>query len=90
MRKFTNADAVEHGAVKNAMLINTDSLADLVHCPLPWQSRGLSQTATGYGAKLTTGHKISFCGRLYRLYNTCYSNCGSVWFIAKGIKYFVH
>ena len=47
---------------------------------LPWQRAGLQETATGYGAKLT-----SYCmarladGRLRRVYVTCYGNIGSTW-----------
>lgn len=63
--------------------------ADLIDAPLPWQQAGLQQTATGYGAKLTTPDKIRFEGKDYRLYATCYSNVASVWFIVRGRKIFV-
>lgn len=64
--------------------------SELLYAPLPWQRKGLTQTATGYGAKLTTPNKINFEGKLYRLYLTCYSNAGSVWFTVKGNKIFVN
>lgn len=62
---------------------------ELLHAPLVWQERGLQQTASGYGRKLTTEWKISYNGKLYRLYCTCFSNAGSVWFMSKGKKIFV-
>jgi len=62
---------------------------ELIHDPTPWQKRGLQQTATGYGAKLNTGYRIAFNGKLYRLYSTTYGNAGSTWFIAKGRKIYV-
>ena len=63
--------------------------SDLVYTPLDWQKQGLQQTASGYGRKLTMPHKVSFNGKLYRLYCTIFSNAGSVWFTAKGNKIFV-
>jgi hypothetical protein len=61
----------------------------LVDCPLDWQKRGLRQTSTGYGAKLTTSQKVEFEGKLYRVYCTIYSNSGTCWFISKGKRYTV-
>ena len=58
----------------------------LIYSPLPWQKRGLQQTASGYGAKLTSCYKIKYNNRLYRVYHTCYSNSSSAWFVAKGQK----
>lgn len=63
---------------------------DLVSHPLAWQKLGLQQTATGYGSKLVTEWMISYCGKLYRVYATCYSNAASHWFVAKGRKIFIH
>ncbi len=63
---------------------------DLVYSPLAWQKLGLQETATGYGAKLTSPYKINFENRLYRLYATCYSNNGSTWFKVRGQKIFVY
>ena len=64
--------------------------SELVTDMLPWQKRGLQETATGYGAKLTTSLKINFNDKLYRIYCTCYSNAASVWFKVKGRKIFVN
>ncbi len=64
--------------------------ADFVEAWLPWQSAGLQQTATGYGRKLTTHRKVSFEGKLYRVYATCFSNVASHWFVTKGRKIFVN
>jgi hypothetical protein len=63
---------------------------DLIYAPLWWQRQGLSQTASGYGRKLTNTYKVSFEGKPYRLYTTCFSNCGSTWFTVKGRKIWVN
>lgn len=62
---------------------------DLVEAPLWWHTKGLQQTATGYGRKLTTSRKIHYNGKLYRIYCTCFSNAGSCWFVAKNRKIYV-
>jgi len=82
MKIFTEQD------VRNNTIIATQ--ADLLYEPLGWQKMGLQQTASGYGGKLTNVYKINFNGRLYRLYTTCYSNVGSVWFTVKGRKIYVN
>lgn len=64
-------------------------VADLIDEPLGWQQRGLQQTASGYGSKLTSRYKIDFEGKLYRLYVTQYGNAGSTWFRVCGRKIFV-
>ena len=68
--------------------IHTDA-ANLILDELDWQKAGLSQTASGYGRKLTSAYKISFNGKLYRLYTICFSNAGSTYFTAKGKQIFV-
>ena len=62
---------------------------DLVLSQLTWQKAGLQQTTSGYGAKLTNSYKISYEGKLYRIYTTCYSNAGSSWFTVKGQKIYI-
>lgn len=62
---------------------------ELKDSPLWWHRQGLSQTASGYGAKLTSRYKISYEGREFRLYCTVYGNAGSTWFKIKGRKIFV-
>lgn len=83
MKEFTDAD------VHNESL-SINYPEDLVLCELDWQKRGLQQTASGYGAKLTGRYKISFNGRLYRIYHTCYGNSSSPWFKVKGRTIYVH
>ena len=85
MKAFTSADIVRHS---NYPRIYAER-PELVYDPPKWMQAGLQETATGYGARLNTGLKISFNGKLYRLYCTIYSNNGSVWFKAKGEKIFV-
>ena len=58
----------------------------LEYHPLWWHKQGLQQTASGYGAKLTSPHKTQFNGKLYRVYVMCYSNCGTAYIIVKGRK----
>ena len=45
--------------------------------PLWWQSRGLSFTASGYGARIPTRHMVRFNGRWRRVYCRIYSNSGT-------------
>ena len=85
MKNFTLADVFTHGDYHKIYAVATE----LEYTPLAWQKQGLQQTATGYGRKLTTRYKISFEGRLYRVYCTCFSNSGSNWIIAKGQKIFI-
>lgn len=69
--------------------IYTTGPEQLIDDPLDWQKRGLQQTSSGYGRKLTSRYKINFEGKLYRLYVTIYSNAGSTWFRVRGRKIFV-
>ena len=81
MKDFTYRDIVTLG---NIQRIYIDYPADLMACPLNWQRRGLQQTASGYGHKLTSRYKIHYNGKMYRLYITIFGNAGSTWFIANG------
>jgi ABC-type Na+ transport system ATPase subunit NatA len=87
MRQFTDSDLHNADSKYPALYANR---IDLVDSPLQWQVRGLQQTATGYGRRLTMREKIHYNGRLYRLYATCYSNVASVWFVAMGRKIYVN
>tara|TARA_A100001201_G_C3968473_1_gene164854 strand:- start:250 stop:495 length:246 start_codon:yes stop_codon:yes gene_type:complete len=60
----------------------TDS--HLIYSPLWWHERGLQQTASGYGRKLTTPYKVEHNGRLYRVYCVCFSNAGSLYILPGG------
>jgi len=60
---------------------------ELVERPLWWHRQGLSQTATGYGSKLTSARCVKLPdGKLRRVYITCYSNAGSAWITLNGKK----
>jgi hypothetical protein len=49
-----------------------------------WQKRGLQQTATGYGSKLTTAYMLTAPGdRPRRVYAICYSNVASYYVLVK-------
>jgi hypothetical protein len=75
-KDFSNADVDDSGGFPK---IRVDR-ENLIRAPLPWQKQGLQQTASGCGKKLTTEYKISFNGKFYRVYATCYSNAASLWF----------
>ena len=62
---------------------------DVVTKMLPWQRRGLQQTASGYGGKLTSTKMLKHNGRLYRIYIAQYGNAGSAYIIKKGKRLFL-
>lgn len=78
MKEFFSSD-IQGGYV-------SAEISELIDAPLWWHSQGLSQTSSGYGAKLTTRYKISLDGKRRRLYSTCYGNAASVWFMLNGSK----
>jgi hypothetical protein len=57
---------------------------DLVVRPLWWQEVGLSETASGYGSRLTTTRVLRIGKRVYRVYCYLYSNAGTCYVIVKG------
>ena len=71
------------------VLCSTDGAEyPLYDFPLWWHEKGLQQTATGYGLKLTTRYKVLFAGKLRRVYCTQISNTGSLWVVVDGVKHF--
>lgn len=80
MKKFTLSDIDNSSQFPRIYVVPTD----LVDNPLWWHKRGLMQTATGYGRKLTTSMMIHFNGRLRRIYCCIYSNAGSCYIIHNG------
>ena len=66
--------------------------SNLIYSPLWYHKRGLMQTATGYGRKLTTRWKMRYAGgkdtsrkgRLYRIYYCIFSNCGTYYIVRNG------
>lgn len=69
--------------------IDVASDNDFVDKPLPWQQRGLSQTATGYGKRLASSRCLWFNNRLHRVYVCCFSNAGTAYIESKGRKIIV-
>ena len=65
----------------------TDS--HLIYAPLWWHERGLQQTASGYGSKLTTPYKVEHNGRLYRVYCVRWSNAGSLYILPGGERLYL-
>jgi hypothetical protein len=63
---------------------------EVIEKPLPWQRQGLQETASGYGAKLTSSRMIRLPdGRTRRIYITRYGNIGSLWITLNGKKLFI-
>lgn len=52
----------------------------------PWGTFFPGQGADSYGKKISTDLMLQFKGekRKYRVYCTCFSNCGSHWIMRKG------
>ena len=63
---------------------------ETIESPLWFHLKGLMQTATGYGSKLTTQYKVKHNNRLYRVYCHCFSNCGSLYIIVKNNRIFLN
>ena len=60
------------------------------HNPLDWHKRGLQQTASGYGKRLTSPNVVVLpdgCKR--RIYITQFGNAGSAWITLDGRKLFL-
>lgn len=51
---------------------------------LPWQAKGLQQTRTGYGRRLTTTRKVFIDGTWKRVYCVCFSNSGTCYTLTRG------
>lgn len=90
MKLFTTQDTTPHGAVAGALSLSIEYPKDLHSAPLWRHRQGLQKTASGYGGKIESSHKLSFNGRLYRIYHTCYGNASSAWIKAKGVTVFVN
>lgn len=56
------------------------------YAPLWWHLQGLTYTASGYGSKIPTDHKVRLPGdsRWRRVYHTIWSNIGTSWVQYKG------
>lgn len=82
---------IKNGDIESKIItVQADVDFTIVHCPLEWQKRGLQQTRTGYGGKLTTQNKALFNGKLYRIYATCWSNVATCWFTVKGQQHIIN
>ena len=62
-----------------------DQPYDIIDRPLWWHDKGLTQTASGYGRRLTSPRCVRLPdGRVRRIYVTCCSNAGSAWITLDG------
>ena len=58
--------------------------------PLWWHEKGLQQTASRYGAALTSSRCVRLPdGSVRRIYVTCFSNAGTAWVKIRGRKFIV-
>lgn len=89
MKQFTSQD-IRPGYGNPETLYIDATREELLYSPTDWQKRGLQETATGYGSKLTTVHKISLDGKLYRVYCCCYSNAGTCYITRKGQRIIIN
>ena len=80
MKHFTETDVNKIGDFERIYADRSELLYD----PPKWMKLGLQETASGYGKRLNSGLKISFNGKLYRIYITIFSNAGTAWFVTKG------
>jgi len=85
MKQFTDQDVVQSDHLNRILA----SCKELIDAPPEWMKRGKTETTSGYGSKLNSGFKISFNGKIYRIYTTIFSNSGTNWFVSKGRKIIV-
>ena len=55
--------------------------------PLWFHKAGLTQTASGYGKKLATPYMVKLNNRWYRIYNSCFSNSGTLYIQSKQFSF---
>lgn len=63
-----------------------DIEATLIDAPLWWHDAGLQKTASGYGSKIPTRHKVNYAGLDRRVYVDIFGNSGSSYIMVKGEK----
>ena len=72
------------------METDVNCVVDTKDEPLWWQQKGLQQTASGYGTKLTTRRMLLYRApgertpRWRRVYVTTFGNMGTAWIIVAG------
>jgi len=62
---------------------------ELIYAPTKWQLDGLQETATGCGRKLNSGYKVSYMGKMRRVYMRRFSNAGSFFVVVRGTEHFL-
>jgi hypothetical protein len=83
MKSITKVNAVAYQSAPYIIIIERERLW--------WEECGPLQTATGYGARLTTEYKLRLpdSSRSYRVYSVCYSNCASFYILRHGVRLFL-
>jgi len=64
--------------------VETIGVVPAKYAPLWWHTAGKSQTASGYGRRLTTAHMVLVNGRWRRVYCCCFSNSGTCYIDGQG------
>jgi len=59
-------------------------IQDVKRKPLWYHTRGLMQTATGYGPKIVTEYMLRVSNRWHRVYCSIYSNSGTLYILKGG------
>ena len=77
--------ALLHSHATQRTAYETDKLQVKIEL-LNWQQRGLQQTASGFGNKLTSEYKVKLNKCWYRVYYKLYSNIGQFFIVQKGQK----
>jgi len=83
MTKFTKQNIIDIKSNSSSYKKIHCDKEDLIISELDWQKRGLQQTVSGYGSKLTTRYYINFERFNYRVYCRCFSNSGTCYIKTK-------
>ena len=54
-------------------------LVEAKDAPLWWHRKGLSYTASGYGARIPSATMVKWAGRWRRVYVACFGNAGTAY-----------
>lgn len=67
-------------------------VVEVKDAPLWWHLKGLQQTSSGYGRKLTTTRMVRLEGDTVwrRIYVTQFSNAGTAWIMVQGKPCVIH
>lgn len=87
MARFDN---IAHETEQAITVTETKQVLPTIINRMEWQKRGLSFTASGYGARIPTAYMVKYNGRWHRVYCRIYSNVGSTYIVSKGRRIWVN